>query len=168
MRLSNQLENAIGEIRENTKTSNFPFDFHDAAQVLDAMETALREVGTYSDLVENLADGNGLAGCGNINQIPGVPGTACHPVLLALSSGSGDETPLGFESILREVRIHLWNCQRVTGLILFFTDVWDNRQFAEKLLPELKAAAEATGAVFIFFLASGSGARPSLIEVVQG
>ena len=168
MRLSNQLENILREIRENSPSNEVPFGFNDAVQVLDSVEAALRDAASYADLAETLASGHGLAGCGNINQIPGVPGTACHQILLALSTGGGDVDPLSFETILRDVRIHMWRCQKVTRLVLFFADVWDNSLFTTKLLPELKAAAAATGAVFVFFLASGSGGRPSLIEVVQG
>lgn len=66
-----------------------------------------------------------------INVIPGGQKIACTRVALAMSIGTSAVGSLGFPSVMRSVRQHLIDCERMTKIVVLLTDTWGPRHLAE-------------------------------------
>ncbi len=119
-------------------------DFRSAADVLGPLFGRIERFG-YGSIFE---DWEGLRGAEDrppvvsegsaaVNVIPGTAGAACAPVLVALTRGR--KGPMGFDSIMQEVKTHLIRCSRITRLVLVFSDQWDGASFRKLHRAELQA-----------------------------
>ncbi len=137
--------------------SNDGGDFRSAADVLEPLLGRIERFG-YGSIFEeweasrSVEDLPPLVGEGSaaVNVIPGRPGAACTPVLLALSRGR--RGPLGFDAIMQEVKTHLIRCGRITRTVFVFCDAWDGASFRKLHRAELKAH-HGNGIGFCFLMA---------------
>ena len=90
----------------------------------------LGEIG-FDGLLEGVTEGNCvLSGnqLGGISILPG-EGGSCSKTLLALARGN--RKPHGFDAILKRVNEYLISCDQVTEYVIFLTDYWDSKKFAD-------------------------------------
>lgn len=128
-----------------------------ASDVLTPMIAAIGEVG-YQVFLErrprpNRGEGGPWLPTGGsplVNVIPGTPGGTCAPVLVAFSQGR--RGPMGFDSIMQEVKTHLIRCGRITRTVFVFCDAWDGASFRKLHRAELKAH-HGNGIGFCFLMA---------------
>jgi Arc/MetJ-type ribon-helix-helix transcriptional regulator len=90
----------------------------------------LGEIG-FDELLEDVTEGDSvLTGnqLGGISILPG-EGGSCSKTLLALARGN--RKPHGFDAILKRVNEYLISCDHVTEYVIFLTDYWDSKKFAD-------------------------------------
>ena len=88
------------------------------------------EIG-FDELHEDVTEGDCvLTGnqLGGISILPG-EGGSCSKTLLALARGN--RKPHGFDAILKRVNEYLISCDQVTEYVIFLTDYWDSKKFAD-------------------------------------
>jgi len=112
------------------------------SELVHRLQNRLAE-GTYGDLVDHLVRGQGishqsLSDGDMINVIPGQHRLACTRITLAVSTGASPTGSLGFQSVMRAVREHMIDCERMTKAVILLTDTW-NPRFIEEHIRDIHA-----------------------------
>ena len=107
------------------------------SELVHRLQNRLDE-GTYRELVDDLVRREGishlsLSGGDTINVIPGQQRLACTRITLAVSTGASPTGPLGFQSVMRAVREHMIDCERMTKAVILLTDTWSPRHIDEHI-----------------------------------
>lgn len=118
---------------------------------LDLPEEILREVSTivdridgwlidasYNRLIDRIvrrdgALGHPADGSNVINVIPSDQRVACTKITLAMSTGISPVSWLAFPSVMRSVREHLIDCERLAKVVILLTDTWSPRHIEEHI-----------------------------------
>lgn len=117
------------------------------AGIIKRIGDALRQIGNYDKLVDQILSSGGSWGPDSIVGSPGevnlIPSDdmdgSCRQIVLAFAKGKG---PLRFRliNVMRQVREHLIRCgdsacrnYESTRIAVVFTDLWDQKIFAESV-----------------------------------
>ena len=90
----------------------------------------LGEIG-FDELLEDVTEGNSVMSGNQLSEVSILPGEggSCSKTLLALARGN--RKPHGFDAILKRVNEYLISCDHVTEYVIFLTDYWDSKKFAD-------------------------------------
>ena len=107
------------------------------SELVHRLQNRLAE-GTYGELVDYLVRRQGIsdhsqAEGDTINVIPGQQRLACTRITLAVSTGTSSTGALGFQSVMRAVREHMIDCERMTKAVILLTDTWNPRHVEEHI-----------------------------------
>lgn len=115
--------------------------------IIDRLSGALRQIGNYHDLIDQIVWGGGswgedslLGSPDKVNIIPSddVDGS-CQEILVAFAEGKRSSRT-GLSTVIRKVREHLIRCgdsncrnAKPTRVAIIFTDLWDKEIFSESI-----------------------------------
>ena len=107
------------------------------SELVHRLQSRLAE-GTYGELVDCLVRRQGishqsLSEGDTINVIPDQQRLACTRLTLAVSTGASPTSSLGFQSVMRAVREHMIDCERMTKAVILLTDAWNPRHIEEHI-----------------------------------
>ena len=129
---------AAGVIQPPYCELDLPMEIERAiSDLVSRLQNRLAE-GTYGELVDYLVRRQGishqsLSEGDTINVIPGQQRLACTRLTLAVSTGASPTGSLGFQSVMRAVREHMIDCERMTKAVILLTDTWSPRHIDEHI-----------------------------------
>lgn len=107
------------------------------SELVRRLQSRLAE-GSYGELVDYLVRRQGishhsLSEDDTISVIPGQQRLACTRITLAVSTGASSTGSLGFQSVMRAIREHMIDCERMTKAVILLTDTWSPRHIDEHI-----------------------------------
>ncbi len=142
-----------------------------AYELLHGIDVFLYEEG-YDELFTILTDPDYRGGHSSltgrvgeaINIIPGQAGDKCCPTLLALSKG-GKKGKYGFDTIMKQVKLHLIKCSGITNQVIFICNFWDSKTFKSEHIDEIRAYEKYKEIKFLFLMVGSDGRSISQVNI---
>jgi hypothetical protein len=128
-----------GMLQSTSNKLSLPSEIEPVITAIVRRLEALLEDGTYRELVEQVLRTEGMSQYPVyseelINIIPGNQTAACTRISLAVAMGSASTSSIGFPSVMRSVREHMIDCERMNRAVVLITDTWNPKQIEDHIL----------------------------------